>query len=126
MSEIKLRSDLLVMQEMSEKNMDIACALDVLKFNRTKHGGLVTVGVPSPQFDHLINQAATGKITHYGILYVINKEQFDILKKTPDEYREKAAKWDALRKKMEEFYEDDSEADLGVIGETAAMAFGYL
>lgn len=65
---------------MSKQNMDIACAVELLNFTRNKKGGLVTVGVASPQFDHLINQAATGKTTHYGIMYIVNKEQFDKIK----------------------------------------------
>jgi len=40
--------------------------------------------------------------------------------------REKAEKWDALADKMEKFYAEDSDADLVVIGEEAAAAFGYL
>lgn len=40
--------------------------------------------------------------------------------------REKAEKWDALAAKMEKFYAEDSDADLVVIGEAAAAAFGYL
>jgi hypothetical protein len=75
------KSDFLVMDEMSKNNMDIACAVDQLNFQRNKMGGRVTFGVASPQFDHLINQAATGKTTHYAILYIVNKEQFDKLKK---------------------------------------------
>lgn len=39
---------------------------------------------------------------------------------------EKAQKWDALSTQIGKFYEDDSEADLVDIGETAATAFGYL
>jgi hypothetical protein len=79
------KSDFEVMSEMSEKNLDIACALDITNYQRQekKGGGLVTVGVASPQFDYLINQAASGKTTHYAILYIVNKEQFDKIKKAP-------------------------------------------
>jgi hypothetical protein len=75
-------SDFEVMQKMAEGNMDIALALDQLNFDRTpkNKGGKVTFGVASPQFDHLINQAATGKTTHYAVLYIVNKEQFDKIK----------------------------------------------
>lgn len=76
-------SDFEVMHKMSKDNMDIACAMELTNFNRVpkKNGGTVTVGVASPQFDHLINQAASGKTTHYAVLYIVNKEQFDKLKK---------------------------------------------
>lgn len=75
------------MHEMSDKNMDIACALDLLNFERTpkRGGGKVTIGVANPTFDHLINQAATGNTTHYAVLYVVNKEQFDKIKKQPQD-----------------------------------------
>lgn len=76
------KSDLLVINEMVDKNMDIAAFVDLTNFQRQtkRNGGLVTVGVASPSFDNLINQAATGKITHLAVLYVVNKEQFDKLK----------------------------------------------
>lgn len=79
------KSDFIVMQEMSENNMDIACASEQLNFTRDekRKGGKVTIGVASPQFDYLINQAATDKQTHYAILYIINKEQFDKIKNAP-------------------------------------------
>jgi hypothetical protein len=77
------KSDFEIMAEMSKNNMDIACAVDLTGFQRQpkRNGGTVTVGVASPYFDHLINQAATGNITHLAVLYVVNKEQFDKLKK---------------------------------------------
>lgn len=74
------KSDFIVMDEMIHNNMDIACAVEQLNFTRNKKGGLVTFGVASPQFDYLINQAANGKTTHYAILYIVNKEQFDKIK----------------------------------------------
>jgi hypothetical protein len=46
--------------------------------------------------------------------------------------KEKAAKWDALEKKIAKFYEGangeapEIDGDLGAIGECAASAFGYL
>lgn len=82
MADKSKKSDLLVMHEMCVSNMDIACAVDQLNLQRDekRKGGKVTFGVASPQFDYLINQAATGKTTHYAILYIINKEQFDKIK----------------------------------------------
>lgn len=72
------------MQEMCEKNLDIACAVDLMNFQRTKRGGLVSVGVANPQFDHLINQAATGQMTHLAVMYIVNKDQFNKIKHRPD------------------------------------------
>lgn len=76
------KSDFEVMQIMSKNNMDIACTGEQVSFNRVpkRGGGEVTFGIGSPQFDHLINQAANGKKTHYAIVYIINKEQFDKIK----------------------------------------------
>lgn len=76
------KSDLLVINEMVEKNMDVAAAVDMTNFQRQpkKNGGTVTIGVASPHFDHLINQAATGEITHLAVLYIVNKKQFEEIK----------------------------------------------
>jgi hypothetical protein len=122
------KSDLIVMHEMAINDMDISVHMETLNFQRQpkRKGGTITVGVASPAFDHLINQAATGEVTHYALLYVVNSEQFNKLKEAPDTTKDKAAKWDALRKQMDKFYAEDSDADLGVIGEAAAQAFGYL
>lgn len=75
------------MDEMSTNNMDIAAALDITNYQRQtkKNGGLVTFGVASPQFDHLINGAGSGVHTHYAVLYIVNKEQFDKIKNRKDE-----------------------------------------
>lgn len=76
------KSDLLVINEMVEKNMDISAFVELMNYQRQtkRNGGLVTVGVACPAFDHLINQAATGEITHLAVLYVVNKKQFDEIK----------------------------------------------
>jgi hypothetical protein len=80
------KSDFLVMHEMSKNNMDIACAIETTNFQRhpKRGGGTVTIGVASPHFDHLINQAASGEITHHAILYIVNKKQYDEIKNKPD------------------------------------------
>lgn len=76
------KSDFEVMSVMSSNNMDIACAFELLNFTRQekKGGGLVQVGVASPQFDYLINQAASGKTTHLAVFYIVNKEQYHAIK----------------------------------------------
>lgn len=72
-----------VLNEMCDRNMDIALANELTNFQRQqkKGGGLVTVGVASPHFDHLINQAATGAQTHQAVLLIYNIEQFKAIKK---------------------------------------------
>lgn len=79
------KSDFLVMDEMSKNNMDIACAVDITNYQRKnkQNGGTVTIGVASPYFNHLINGAGSGDVTHYAILYIVNKEQYDRIKKAP-------------------------------------------
>lgn len=76
------KSDFEVFDIMSKQNMDIACCIDQISFDRVKNkGGKVTFGVPEPHFTNLINQAATGDTTHYAIVYIVNKEQFNKIKK---------------------------------------------
>lgn len=67
-----------VFEKMSERNLDIAVAVDLLNFQRQvkKKGGIVTIGVADPQFDYLINQAGTGIETHYALFYIVNKKQY--------------------------------------------------
>ena len=43
-----------------------------------------------------------------------------------NELLEKAAKWDRLGKKIEEYYAEDAKGDLTDIGEEAAIAYGWL
>jgi hypothetical protein len=54
------------------------------------------------------------------------KEYANQFKEENERLRAKAEKWDALESEIGKFYEDDSDADLGDIGEAAAVAFGYL
>lgn len=72
-----------VLNEMCDRNMDIALANELTNFQRQqkKNGGLVTVGVASPHFDYLINQAATGSKTHQAVLLIYNIEQFKAITK---------------------------------------------
>lgn len=77
-----MKSDFEVFQIMSDNSMDIGCHPDQLNFTRDKRGGKVTFGIANPHFDSLINQAATGVVTHYAVVYVVSKEQFDKLKKS--------------------------------------------
>lgn len=53
-------------------------------------------------------------------------EEVNITVEHLKELAAKAARWDALAKQIAKFYEEDSDADLGDIGEAAAIAFGYL
>jgi hypothetical protein len=75
--------DFEVFQVMSDRNLDISLAVEVLDCTRTpkRNGGRVTIGVASPSFDHIINGLGTGEQTHYALLYVINVEQYNAIKK---------------------------------------------
>jgi hypothetical protein len=76
-------SDFEVFQIMSERNLDIAVAVDILDYTRSpkNNGGRVTFGVACPQFDYLINGAGTGDYSHHALLYVINMKQYNEIKK---------------------------------------------
>lgn len=76
-------SDFEVFQIMSDRNLDIAVAVDILDYTRTPkfNGGRVTVGVASPHFDYLINGSGTGDNSHHALLYVINMKQYNEIKK---------------------------------------------
>jgi hypothetical protein len=63
-------------------------------------------------------------------MYALNDKATEMyanqFKEENERLRAKAERWDALESKIGKFYEDDSDADLGDIGEAAAVAFGYL
>ena len=72
-----------VLKTMCDRNKDIALAVELTNFQRQtkKGGGLVTIGVASPHFDHLINQAASGTQTHMAVLLIYNVAQFTEIQK---------------------------------------------
>ena len=75
-----------VLKEMGERNLDIASAPDLMDFKRQpkKHGGLISVGVASPHFDHLMNGFALDHHTHKAVLLIYNIEQFKQVEKELD------------------------------------------
>lgn len=72
-----------VYEKMSERNLDIAVAVEILQAQRQPKlkGGRVTIGVACPQFDYIINQMGTGVETHYVLMYIVNKEQYHQIEK---------------------------------------------
>jgi hypothetical protein len=72
-----------VLKAMSDRNKDIALAVETVQFVRQekKGGGLVHVGVADPHFTYLINQAFSGKYTHKAVLLIYNIEQFKEIEK---------------------------------------------
>lgn len=71
-----------ILKAMCDRNKDIALSDYLLNFQRQQKrgGGIVTVGLASPHFDHLINQAATGLHTHKAVLLVYDIAQFEEIK----------------------------------------------
>lgn len=61
------------------------------------------------------------------IEYVSNKANCDsYVAGEPSSILQKIYDWDKLDDKLAKHYEEDSESDLAQIGETAAIAFGYM
>jgi hypothetical protein len=117
---------------------------DVVEGKSSKKGDLITIGTPTGTLHRLLS--LDKKPTHAAILFVIDREEYEratgmlddapVISITEEELKslsEKAAKWDKLDAKIAEFYDEfydedhvESDADLDVIGEAAAQAFGYL
>lgn len=72
-------SDFEKMLKMSNANQDIRMTGNVIAADKVKQGGKITFGVDESTFNDIIAQIATGQITHYVAMYVINKKQFDAL-----------------------------------------------
>ena len=127
-------------QILDEMNIDdaanntanVALCPDIESADLTKKGGIVRVGIPREAFDRLFMQKG-----YDAMLMIYNIGEYKRLADLPGEdiekIREKAAKWDELGDTIATFYgnDDGNEAEdggpgLDVIGEHAAMAFGFL
>lgn len=65
---------------MSDRNLEIAAAVDILEVKKDKRGGKVTMGVDATRFGQLANSLASGDGKYVAILYVVNMEQFNQIK----------------------------------------------
>lgn len=74
-------SDLIVMDEMSTRNMDISASPDVIGIDKRKAGGELKIGVAPAVFEKLIHSLGTGSNKHIAITFVVNMEQFNAVKK---------------------------------------------
>lgn len=74
-------NDFQAMDAMSSESKDIRMNGNIVGVDRRKGGGLVTFSVDEDTFDILSHQLATGNITHYAAIYVVNKAQFDKIKR---------------------------------------------
>jgi len=81
-------NDFEIMNEMSSKGMDIRMTGNIITADKVKQGGKITVGVDESTFNLIINQMATNKTTHYVALYVVNKAQYEEVKKAGKEETE--------------------------------------
>ena len=74
-------SDLLVLHEMAEKNMDIVSTTTITQLKTVKAGGLVTIGVDDRTIKNLLNSALPSTEKNYvAVLYVIDYDQFKEIK----------------------------------------------
>lgn len=74
------KSDLIVLQEMSQQDMDIKSSCNLVGGRKVKQGAILEIGVDYSTFQQLALQMATNNVTHYVVTYIVNKEQFDKLK----------------------------------------------
>ncbi|MDO3641951.1 hypothetical protein [Mucilaginibacter sp. L3T2-6] len=79
MSETK--SDIAVLEQMVTQNLDIRSSTNLIEMKTHNAGGLVTMGVDRRSFNDLMRSATIGQ-THYCVMYIINKKQFDSIKKS--------------------------------------------
>lgn len=70
------KSDFQVMQEMSDKNLDIRMSSALIIVQSVKQGGLITMGVD----DKTLRDVAINTENYYIALYVVDKKQFDQIK----------------------------------------------
>lgn len=73
-------SDLLVMDEMSSRNMDISASPDIIGIEKRKAGGELKIGVAPAVFEKLIHSMATGDSKYVAITFVVNMHQFNQVK----------------------------------------------
>ncbi len=64
------KSDLLVLHEMAEKNLDVRAATNFVEGKKVKQGALLTMGV---EYQALLDIMAG---THIPVIYVMNAKQF--------------------------------------------------
>ncbi len=75
------KSDLIVLQQMAEGNMDISSSSTLISAEKVKQGGKITFGISEQALMNVMNNV-TETPTHYAVVYIINKKQFDKLKKS--------------------------------------------
>lgn len=79
-------TDFEVMDKMAGESMDICMCPDVIDVNKGKKNGKVTFGVPVAVAEKILNSMTRDLTTrddevYYVAMYVVNKKQFDKIKK---------------------------------------------
>lgn len=73
-------TDFEVMQKMSQDNLDIRMTGTIVRADMVKAGGHITFGVDRNTFNDIAMQMAAGEKKYLVAMYVVNKEQFDLIK----------------------------------------------
>ena len=74
------KSDLQVLHEMQQKNLDIKSTTSLVEMKMVKQGGLITMGIDRNTYHDVSKSFALGKGDYYVITYIINAKQFNELK----------------------------------------------
>lgn len=71
------KTDLEVLNNLVKKgSLKIASSTNLMGGKKTKQGVILEIGVDSERGQALMKQMVTGDVTHYAILYIVEKEAF--------------------------------------------------
>ena len=74
-------NDFEAMSKMAKEGKDIMCATTMVEAKKAKGGGHVTMGVP----EHILIDIVLNPKKYLVVMYVVNREQFNEIKKQPNE-----------------------------------------
>lgn len=69
------KSDLLVLQEMANSDLDVRCSPTVVEVKKVKQGGLLTFGIDADSFNKIIG-SSFGQEKYVCVCYIANQKQF--------------------------------------------------
>lgn len=79
----KSKTDFQVMQIMSQENKDICMCPDMIEAKTIKGGGKIVMGVPHEALMKVCGSIlGTSSEEYHVLLYIVNKKQFDEIKKS--------------------------------------------
>ena len=73
-------NDLQVLHIMADLKQDIKSSTHFVEARKHKAGGLITIGVDDATFINLSSGVLFNDVSHYVILYVVNKDQYHAIK----------------------------------------------